>query len=93
MAGTISAAEDMYIDGDVQGSVCAPGHCVTVGELAYVDAQTVARELVVYGAIQGGLCVFDKVEIKKRASVAGDVAAAKIVIEPGAHFKGVISVA
>jgi cytoskeletal protein CcmA (bactofilin family) len=93
IAGTISAEEDLYIDGEIEGSVCAPAHCVTVGELAYIEAETVARELVIYGAVQGGLCGYDKIEIKKRASVAGDLATAKIVIESGAHFKGVISIA
>ncbi|HZP34199.1 MAG TPA: polymer-forming cytoskeletal protein [Candidatus Acidoferrales bacterium] len=34
VAGTISAEEDLYIDGEIKGSVCVPGHRVTVGELA-----------------------------------------------------------
>lgn len=89
--GTIIADEDLYIDGDIQGSVSAPGHRLTVGELAYIDADTVAREVVVYGALQGGLCAFERLEIKKHGSIAGDVATATIVIEDGAHFKGVIS--
>jgi cytoskeletal protein CcmA (bactofilin family) len=89
--GTVIADEDVYIDGDVQGSLSVPGHRLTVGELAYIDADTVAREVVVYGALKGGLCAFERIEIKKHASVAGDVATAKIVIEDGANFRGVIS--
>jgi cytoskeletal protein CcmA (bactofilin family) len=81
----------VYIDGDVQGSLSVPGHRLTVGELAYIDADTIAREVVVYGAHQGGLCAFERIEIKKHASVAGDIATAKIVIEDGANFTGVIS--
>ncbi len=91
ISGTITADEDLYIDGEVKGSVSVPGHRLTVGDLAYISADTVARELVVYGALQGGLCAFDRIEIKKHASVAGDVATAQVVIEEGAHFKGVIS--
>jgi cytoskeletal protein CcmA (bactofilin family) len=89
--GAVMANEDVYVDGDVEGSLSAPGHCLIVGERAYVNAETLAREVVVYGAIQGGLCAFDRIEIKKHASVAGDVVTAKIVIEDGANFKGVIS--
>jgi len=89
--GTIVADEDVYIDGDVQGSLSVPGHRLTVGEMAYVNAETVAREVVVYGALQGELRAFDRIEIKKHGSVAGDVATAQIVIEDGAHFKGVIA--
>lgn len=90
--GTITAGEDLYIDGDVNGSLSVPGHRVTIGERAYIHAETLAREVVVYGAIQRSLCVYDRVEIKRHASVAGDLAAAQIVIEEGAHFKGVISI-
>jgi cytoskeletal protein CcmA (bactofilin family) len=89
--GSITANEDVYVDGDVKGSVSAPRHRLTIGERAYINAETLAREVVIYGAIQGGLCAYDRIEIKKHASVAGDLATAEIVIEEGAHFKGVIS--
>jgi cytoskeletal protein CcmA (bactofilin family) len=89
--GTITAAEDLYIDGEVKGTLSVPGHRLTVGEMAYINAETVAREVVVYGAVQGGLCAYERIEIKKHASIAGDVATAQIVIEEGANFKGVIS--
>jgi cytoskeletal protein CcmA (bactofilin family) len=91
ISGAITAGEDLYIDGDIKGSVFVPEHHLTMGELAYINAETVAREVVVYGALQGSLCAFDRVEIKKHASVAGDIATAQILIEEGAHFKGVIT--
>lgn len=86
--GTITAAEDVYIEGFVEGSVSIRGNRLTVGEMAYVDAETSAREVVVFGAVQGDVIASDRIEIKKRASVAGDLATAEIVIEQGAHFKG-----
>jgi cytoskeletal protein CcmA (bactofilin family) len=89
--GAITAGEDVYIDGDIKGSLSVPGHCVTIGERAYVDAETLAREVVIYGAVQGVLGAYDRIEIKRHASVAGHLATAKIVIEDGAHFKGVIA--
>jgi len=89
--GTITADEDLYIDGDIKGSLSVPRHCVTIGERAYVRAETLAREVVIYGAVQGGLSAFNRIEIKKHASVAGDLATTQIFIEDGAHFKGVIS--
>jgi cytoskeletal protein CcmA (bactofilin family) len=90
--GAITADEDLYIDGDVQGSLSVGGHRITVGEMAYINAETVAREVVVYGAVQSDLRACDRIEIKKHASVAGDLATAKLVIEDGAHFKGGITV-
>jgi len=92
LKGAITANEDLYIDGGVEGSLSAGGHRLTVGETAYISAQTVAREVVVYGAIQCDLRACDRIEIKRHASVAGDLSTAKLVIEDGAHFKGGIKV-
>jgi cytoskeletal protein CcmA (bactofilin family) len=89
--GTITADENVYVDGEVRGSISMPGHRLSVGERAYIEAETFAREVVVYGAIHGGLCAYDRIEIKKHASVAGDLATAQIVIEEGACFRGVIA--
>lgn len=90
--GTITSAEDLYIDGDVQGYLSVPSHRLIVGERAYITAETVAGQVVIYGAVQGGLLAHDRIEIKKHASVAGDLATAQIVIEDGANFKGAIDV-
>ena len=90
--GEITADEDLHIDGYVEGSLFVGGHRVTVGEMAYINAETVAREVLVYGAVQGNLRARDRIEIKKYASVAGDMATSKLVIEDGAYFKGGIDV-
>lgn len=90
--GTITAAEDVHIEGFVEGSVSVRGNRLTVGEMAYIDAEASAREVVVFGAVQGDVSASDRIEIKKRASVAGDLATSEIVIEEGAHFKGRIEV-
>jgi cytoskeletal protein CcmA (bactofilin family) len=86
------ADEDLHIDGYVEGSLSAGGHRVTLGEMAFIRAETVAREMVVYGAFQGNLRAHDRIEIKKNASVEGGMATAKMVIEEGAHIKGSIDV-
>lgn len=86
--GEIIADEDLHIDGCVEGSLSVGGHLITVGEIAFVIAETVAREAVVYGAVQGNLRACDRIEIKKNACVEGDLAAAQLFIEKGAHFKG-----
>jgi cytoskeletal protein CcmA (bactofilin family) len=86
--GEIIADEDLHIDGCVEGSLSVGGHRITVGEMAFLIAETVAREAVVYGVVQGNLRACDRIEIKKGACVEGDMATAQLVIEKGAHFKG-----
>lgn len=86
--GEIVADENLHIDGAVDGALSVGGHRVTVGEMAFLRAEIVAREVVVRGASQGNLRACDRIEIKESACVEGDVAAAQVVVEEGAHFKG-----
>ena len=45
-----------------------------------------------YGSVKGNVQAKGKIEIKKDGSVNGDLTAAQIVIEDGAHFKGSIEI-
>ncbi len=63
---------------------------LTVGASAKVTADIIVRELVVHGTVTGKLQVKDRTEIKKDASVTGDLTTARIVIEEGAYFKGTV---
>jgi cytoskeletal protein CcmA (bactofilin family) len=90
--GEITADEDVRIDGYVKGPLSVGGHRVTLGEMALVLAETVAREVVVYGALQGDIQARDRIEIKKNACVEGDITTAEFLIEDGAYVKGCIEV-
>ena len=65
---------------------------LTVGATAKVTADIVAREVVVFGNVKGNLRAKDRIEIKKDASVNGDLTTARIMIEDGAYFKGSIEI-
>jgi cytoskeletal protein CcmA (bactofilin family) len=90
--GEVTGNEDLFIDGTVKGSISVGGFRLTVGKGAHVDAEAVARELVVYGDVKGDLRARDLVEIKKEGSVQGDITTARIMIEDGAFFKGGIEI-
>jgi cytoskeletal protein CcmA (bactofilin family) len=74
------------------GEIALGGHRLTVGNTGRVAAEVVAREVVVYGAIDGDIRARDRIEIKKAGSVTGDLTTAHIVIEDGAYFKGHIEI-
>jgi cytoskeletal protein CcmA (bactofilin family) len=63
-----------------------------VGDTAQLKSEVVAREVVIYGKVEGNLHVRDRVEIKKDGSVIGDITTARISIEDGAYFKGRIEI-
>jgi cytoskeletal protein CcmA (bactofilin family) len=92
IVGQIHSKEDLYVDGDVEGTVEAPEHKLTVGPNGRVNAAVKAREVVALGSIQGNVEATERIEIKKDAKLVGDIRTARIVIEDGAYFKGSIDI-
>ena len=90
--GAVTGNEDLHIDGSLVGSISVGGFRLTVGKGANVNAEAVARELVIYGEVKGNLQARDLVEVKKEGSVQGDILTARIMIEDGAFFKGNIEI-
>ena len=90
--GQIFSREDLVIDGEVEGTVEAQEHRVTVGPNGKVQASVKAREIVVLGSIHGNVEAADKIDIRKDARLVGDIKTARIVIEDGAYFKGSIDI-
>src|SRR6516165_7060555 len=92
IVGQIYSKEDLYVDGDVEGTVEALEHRLTIGPNGTVHASVKAREVAVLGNIQGNVEATDKIEIRKDAKLVGDIRTARIIIEDGAYFKGSIDI-
>jgi cytoskeletal protein CcmA (bactofilin family) len=84
--------EDIYVNGDLDGSVESPDHMVTVGPEGTVRADIKARVVVVHGNLTGNVDAGDKMEIHKDARLQGDIRTPSIVVEDGAYFKGGIDI-
>jgi len=90
--GQLFSREDLYIDGEIEGSVEMQEHKLTVGPNGKLLASVKAREIVILGTIHGNVEATDKIEIRKDAKLVGDLKTARIVIEDGAYFKGSIDI-
>jgi cytoskeletal protein CcmA (bactofilin family) len=90
--GKIAGEEDLQIDGKVDGPIALQGQKLIAGRGAQLNSEISAREIVVYGKVQGNLRAQDRVEIKKDGAVFGDITTARISIEDGAIFKGRIEI-
>lgn len=90
--GQIYSREDLTIDGEVEGTVECHEHRLTLGPNARVQASLKARDIVIYGSIQGNVEAADKIDIKKEAKLVGDIKTSRIMIEDGAYFKGSIDI-
>jgi cytoskeletal protein CcmA (bactofilin family) len=92
VVGQIFSKEDLFVDGDLEGTVEAMEHKLTIGPNGTVHAGVKAREVVVLGTIQGDVEATDKIEIRKDAKLVGNIKTARIIIEDGAYFKGSIDI-
>ncbi len=90
--GQIFSREDLTVDGEVEGTIECHEHRLTIGPNARVQAALKAREVVIYGTIQGNVEAADKIDIKKEAKLVGDIKTTRIMIEDGAYFKGSIDI-
>jgi cytoskeletal protein CcmA (bactofilin family) len=90
--GKLSGEEDLQIDGKVEGPIALQGQKLIAGRSAQLHSEISAREVIVYGKVQGNVRAQDRVEIKKDGSVLGDITTARISIEDGAYFKGRIEI-
>lgn len=90
--GQIYSKEDMFLDGQIEGSIEMPANRLTIGRNGRVQANVVAREVEVQGSIQGDIEAREKITIRGNANVIGNLKSASISIEDGAYFKGSIDI-
>ncbi len=86
--GDVLGSGNLVMEGSVEGFINLENGILTVGAAARVIADIVAREVIVFGEVQGNISAGDRIEIKNRGLVIGDLATARFVIEEGASFKG-----
>lgn len=90
--GELSGSEDLYLDGQVEGSIALKGNSLTVGPNGQVKASVEAKGVVVQGKLEGNIQASDRVELRKSAVVTGDINTQRISIEEGAFLKGKVEI-
>jgi len=90
--GQVSCDGDLYIDGQVEGSVDPKGNRLTIGPEGRLKANVTARSVVVRGNLEGNIQASERVDLKQSAVVVGDIVTQSISIESGANIKGSIEV-
>lgn len=86
--GNVVSRGDLIIDGKVEGHIELPDHSLTIGESATVVADLIARNVTISGRVSGNVVGAAKVELKKSASVDGDITAPSVAMEDGAVLSG-----
>ncbi len=91
--GEIKGSDDLYIDGEVQGTIHLSNGRVTIGPHGKISADVDAREIVVRGKVTGALRGRDRVEIGSTGEVRGDIATSRIAIGEGAQIHSKVEIA
>ena len=90
--GELSGSEDLYVDGQVEGSIALRGQSLTIGPNGRVRANIEARNVILHGRVDGNVTASERVELRKSASLTGDITTVRIAIDDGAYFKGTIDI-
>src|SRR6185369_11242758 len=65
--GELSGSEDLYLDGEVEGTIELQKNLVTIGPNGKIRAHVNAREVIIHGKVDGNLTATEKVELKRTA--------------------------
>jgi cytoskeletal protein CcmA (bactofilin family) len=90
--GELSGSEDLYLDGEVEGTIELQRNALTVGPNGRIRAHINAKEVIIHGKVDGNISGTEKVELKRTAVLVGDIQTQRITIEDGAYFKGAIDI-
>ncbi len=86
--GAIKFDGAMRIDGNVNGEISTDNGELVVSESGIVNANITTRNAVIEGRVDGKIIASDKVALKQKAHLIGDLQAKTLVIEEGVVFVG-----
>jgi cytoskeletal protein CcmA (bactofilin family) len=86
--GTIKFDGPMRIDGKVDGQIITDSGELVIGETGTVKAAITTKSAIVEGRVEGKITASDKVALKKKAHLIGDLKAKTLVVEEGVVFVG-----
>jgi|SRR5437868_13531782 len=90
--GELSGSEDIYVDGQLEGSIQLSANSLTIGPNGRLRANVTAKNVIVGGVLDGNITAGERTEMRKTAVVNGDVQTRRIAIEEGAYFKGKLEI-
>jgi cytoskeletal protein CcmA (bactofilin family) len=91
--GSVRGAEDIVLQGRIDGTVALPENQLTIEQGARVDGDIDANSVTLRGDLTGDAAVSHRVQLDRGARVFGDLRAERLVVAEGALFKGRVEMA
>jgi cytoskeletal protein CcmA (bactofilin family) len=85
--GNLKFTGELTFDGKIDGEIQTDG-VLNLGDSAVVNGNINAQTVVVRGKINGNIVAKEKIEIKTKAELFGDIRASKLSVEEGVTFVG-----
>jgi cytoskeletal protein CcmA (bactofilin family) len=85
--GNVKFSGELAFDGKLDGEIQTEG-TLTLGDSAVINGNINAQSVIVRGKVNGNINAKEKVEIKTKAELFGDIRASKLVIEEGVTYVG-----
>ena len=87
LKGTLKFAGELTFDGKIDGDINSEGS-LSLGDNAVVKGNINVTAVVVRGKINGNVTAREKIDIKAKTELFGDIRAPKLAIEEGVTFVG-----
>src|ERR1700722_18430282 len=85
--GNLKFSGELMFDGKLEGEINTDG-VLNLGDGAVVNGNINAQSVVVRGKITGNIHAKEKIEIKAKTELFGDIRATKLTVEEGVTFVG-----
>jgi len=85
--GNIKFSGELTFDGKLDGEIHTDG-TLNLGDGAVINGNISAQSVVVRGKVNGNINAKEKIDIKSKAELFGDIRATKLVIEEGVTYVG-----
>ena len=92
IVGQLNCQDDLSLEGQFKGSIQAAEYTVVIGSNGLADGDITAKNLLVKGKVVGAIRVADRIIIAKTGTIVGNLQAARVELENGAKYKGIIEI-
>src|SRR5438132_8734912 len=87
LKGTLRFSGELTFDGKLDGDIVSEGS-LNLGDNAVVKGNINVNTVVTRGKINGNITAKEKIDVKSKTELFGDIRAPKLVIEEGVTFVG-----
>jgi cytoskeletal protein CcmA (bactofilin family) len=91
--GRITAAQDIRIDGRVQGAIEVGQHELVLGDGAELKGNVDARSVLIAGKLEGNVKAAERIQVQSTGVLLGDVITPRLIIHDGGLLRGRADVA